>query len=473
MAVTQAPLGGQVNTEDDDEAPAAVTAPGLAALQFQGPYQAIYQQMQQKADAQRAAQQSYLNALQQQEGALGQTGMSDYDRASLLFQAAGALGQPTRSGGFGETLGNLGAAMAGPLSKAAEAQRTRQQQLQQLQLARQKLGMEMAGTGGVDPAQALQLLKAQQEQEEEPEKAEITLPNGAKVSGTYKGGKYYDIGGKEITSQSMPQTVSPDLTGEDYLNSLKQQDPALAAQVKAVSEGRLPMPPASARAPNAQRLIQAVSQYDPEGVSNIQDGSRKRLFTSFTAGEDANQLKSLNTVMGHLGKLQNTAAALNNSSYPMLNSFLNSVSLNTGEDAVSNFNVAKKAVADELSTVLKGRATEGEVKRWNEAINAAQSPKQLQGAIETAVDLIEGRMQALGNKYEAGMNYKYKTNGGITLLSPEAQQMYNKIKSTSIVDGKPKAQQQPAAPAQPAATPDAQGWVTLPNGIRVRQKQDQ
>jgi len=152
---------------EDEGARPAVTAPGLAALQFQGPYQAIYQQMQQQALQKQQAQQAYLASLQKQEGALSQVGMSDYDRASLLFQAAGALGQTTRSGGFGETLGNLGTAMAGPLSKQAEAQRQRAQQLQQLQMARQKLGMEMAGTGGVDPAQALQLLKAQQDQEEE------------------------------------------------------------------------------------------------------------------------------------------------------------------------------------------------------------------------------------------------------------------------------------------------------------------
>jgi hypothetical protein len=170
MAVVQAPLGGTAQTDDEDQ-PAAAPAGGLGALaagQFaglSGPYQALYQQMQQKADAQRAAQQEYLASMQKQEGALSQTGMSDLDRASLMFQAAGALGQTTRSGGFGETLGNLGSAMAGPLSKAAEAQRTRAQQLQQLQLARQKLGMEMAGTGGVDPAQAMQLLKAQQDAE--------------------------------------------------------------------------------------------------------------------------------------------------------------------------------------------------------------------------------------------------------------------------------------------------------------------
>jgi hypothetical protein len=150
---------------DASEEVAQPVAPGLAALQFQGPYQALYQQMQQQAQQKQKGQQEYLASLQKQEAALGQQGMSDYDRASMLFQAAGALGQPTRSGGLGETLGNLGAAMSGPLSKAAEAQRTRAQQLQQLQMARQKLGMEMAGTGGVDPGQALQLLKAQQDAE--------------------------------------------------------------------------------------------------------------------------------------------------------------------------------------------------------------------------------------------------------------------------------------------------------------------
>lgn len=141
---------------------AAAANPALASLQFQGPYQAIYQQMQQRADAQRQAQQAYLDSLQKQEGALSQMGMSDLDRASLLFQAAGALGKTTRSGGFGETLGNVGEAMAGPLSKQAEAQRQRQQQLAQLQAARAKLGMEMSGQG-VSPSDMLSLLKAQQD----------------------------------------------------------------------------------------------------------------------------------------------------------------------------------------------------------------------------------------------------------------------------------------------------------------------
>ncbi|CAB4156167.1 hypothetical protein UFOVP1417_45 [uncultured Caudovirales phage] len=189
--------------------PQAQPAGGLGALaagQFSGlsgPYQALYQQMQQKADAQRAAQQEYLASMQKQEGALSQTGMSDLDRASMLFQAAGALGQTTRSGGFGETLGNVSTAMVGPLSKAAEAQRQRQQQLQQLQMARQKLGMEMAGTGGVDPAQTLALMRAQQEDIKasrgEVKPVTLKMADGTEVSAIFKNGQYYDPAGKLIT----------------------------------------------------------------------------------------------------------------------------------------------------------------------------------------------------------------------------------------------------------------------------------
>lgn len=189
---------------------------GLAALQFQGPFQAIYQQMQQRADQQQAAQQAYLDSLKQQEGALAQTGMSDYDKAAMLFQAAGALGQTTRSGGFGETLGNLGTAMAGPLSKAAEAQRQRQSQLQQLQLARQKLGMEMAGQG-VSPSDMLSLVKAQQEAAKaaqgEVKPVTLKMADGTEVSAIFKNGQYYDPSGKVITDVSGAGTKEEEAGG--------------------------------------------------------------------------------------------------------------------------------------------------------------------------------------------------------------------------------------------------------------------
>lgn len=157
--------GGPLSQGAAPAAPASAGPLSASPYGFKDAYAKLYADAQAQAQQRRQGQQEYLASLQKQEGALSQTGMSDLDKASMMFQAAGALGQTTRSGGFGETLGNVATSLAGPLSKAAEAQRTRAAQLQQLQLARQKLGMEMAGTGEPSMQDTLALMKAQQESE--------------------------------------------------------------------------------------------------------------------------------------------------------------------------------------------------------------------------------------------------------------------------------------------------------------------
>ena len=135
-----------------------------SGLGLTGGYKDIAKQLFQKQQAQEQAQQKYMGLMDQQYDKLaGQTGMDDYTKASLMFQAAGALAAPTRSGGFGESLGALGSAIAGPLMQQGQAQKSREERLQQLQLARAKMGAEMQG--GPDPSKSLELLKAQQNYE--------------------------------------------------------------------------------------------------------------------------------------------------------------------------------------------------------------------------------------------------------------------------------------------------------------------
>ena len=463
MAVVQAPLGGTATTNEDDEQPDATGT--LASYLKGGPEGAALALMQQQRGAVGAQQQKLLEMMNQQQGPLSQTGMSDLDKASLMFQAAGALGQTTRSGGFGETLGNVATAVAGPLSKAADAQRQRQQQLQQLQLARQKLAVEMTGQQGVPAADMLSLIKEQRARTEaateEPEKTLITLPSGDQVSGTYKGGKYYDLSGKEINEgyalpKSAVASVGQGIVGEEYLAELSKVDPTLARQVKAVAEGRQAMPSASARnKEESKKLVDAVNQYDPDGASDILNNERRKLVMSFTSGKDAEDVKALNTLIGHLGSLKQSAGDLDNYDLQMVNRIRNKITSESGGSRVTNFNFKKKAVADELSKVLKGTPSEGEVKRWNEAINEAMSPEQLQGVIESAVDLMEGRMKAIGDKYEKGFSYKFKTEGGMKLLDPKSQESLESIKSTPLKGTRAYQEMQERSAQQ--QTPQAQG----------------
>jgi hypothetical protein len=119
-------------------------------------------QMQKEKQAQLAAQKQQMDLIDQQSQRYGQTGMSDTDKASILFQAAGALAAPTRSGALMESIGAAGTAVSGPLAKAAQAQRDREDKVVQLQMARAKLAGEM-GTGDLSGADMLQLAKMRAE----------------------------------------------------------------------------------------------------------------------------------------------------------------------------------------------------------------------------------------------------------------------------------------------------------------------
>ena len=475
MAVVS-PLN-QPQTTDDEDQPAAAPAPGLAALQFSGPYQALYQQMQQKADAQRTAQQAYLDSLQKQEGALSQTGMSDYDKASMLFQAAGALGQTTRSGGFGETLGNLGTAMAGPLSKAAEAQRQRQTQLQQLQMARQKLAVEMAGSGGVDPSQALQLLQAQQKREDdETETFEPKLIAPGKYALVGDAGTIKPIPADLLGAQG---ASSSELSGEDFL---KTQPKSVADDVRAAIAGKLKMPsPGSVLEARMQPTIEALKQYyadDPNSYANVRGGQRARVVSDMldkNASSTGGQFRSGMAMLSHMSEVQNAADALENSDMPIANRAKWAVKEQLGgpEAAkLTDFNNAFQTYSGEAAKAIKGGVPGvHETMERMKLMNPNLGPDVMQGHVDMSKKLLIDRWTPAMDSYNKVMGTNYDMRGFIKEFAPSSLPAYDQLETKAIKGSEKYKQQQQQQ--QPAAAPDAQGWVTLPNGIKVRQKQDQ
>lgn len=217
--------------------------------------------------------------------------------------------------------------------------------------------------------------------------------------------------------------------GDSYLSSI---DLTTAAQVKALAEGRMAFPTGTAlKSPYWQGMLQHVAQYDPsfDAVNyTARAGTRK----AFTSGKEAQNVNALNTVAEHLGTFSDDAAALNNTSFPAINTVKNWIAGQTGDPTIARFNTAKKAVADEIAKVWRASGgSEADIQENLRNLSGAQSPAQLNAVIGTLTQLIHGKIAALQDQYGAGMG---TTANPRALISPEAQTSFDKTLQRAGVD---------------------------------------
>jgi hypothetical protein len=159
------PVGQVLDDVENSQAPAMGAQMAQQVQQGQMPRfneQTIYAALQQEAAARKQREQGILAQMQKREQEYAaQPKTSNLEQAALLMQAAGALSAPTRGGGTLESFGAAGTALAGPLMKQAQAERDRNEKLMQLQMAREKMGMEMS-SGKIGSAEMLKLYQMQQ-----------------------------------------------------------------------------------------------------------------------------------------------------------------------------------------------------------------------------------------------------------------------------------------------------------------------
>jgi hypothetical protein len=375
------------------------------------------------------------------------------------------------------TLGGLSLLAGGDLNSGIQAgavlqrQRTQQQQQDALKAGimnlpgvsdadKQVLGANPEIANGVlskmladryDPMAALALKEKQGDIDMQPLRRQALQ---AQIAGSQSEnairGKSWGITGRDAYGQptygvvdltkpnaGMPQAaaVSPNQplvappqgpTGAEYLKTLPKP---MADQVKAISEGRIPIPSGFAlKTPYWQQMMTHVSQYDPN-FDAINYKTRMATRKDFTSGKSAQNITSFNTAIGHLDELDKSIDALNNSDYTTYNQINNAAAGPFGnrdrQVALKNFNVARNAVKEELTRAFKGTSGSlAEVEDWNNQINDADSPAALHAAVKKGVDLLESRLNAVGDQYNRGMN---TTADPVTLLSPKAQQIWNRL----------------------------------------------
>lgn len=229
------------------------------------------------------------------------------------------------------------------------------------------------------------------------------------------------------------------VTGDEFLKTLP---PGTASEVKAYAEGRRPFPTGMSYA-KLQPLIQLVGQYDPTFDATNYNG-RNKARQDFTAGSSAKQITALNTVIGHLGDLDEKASSLGNGSIQWFNGIKNWVKTQTGSSDVTNFNTVRKGVTDELTRVWRqAGGAESDIKTWAESLNAAQSPEQLQGAFSTIAGMLQSRLDALENQKQQGLG---RFGDDLQIITPKSKGIFERLQGTGPA--------KPGATATSAATPD-------------------
>lgn len=215
-------------------------------------------------------------------------------------------------------------------------------------------------------------------------------------------------------------------TGDDFLKTL---NPAIAGQVKAIAEGRQAPPTSMAmRSPMGQALMSAVTQYDPTfDATNYAARSKTR--NDFTSGNASKAVNAMNTAIGHAGTLLDAADALNNTSFPMLNSALNAGAQAMGDPRIDQFNVARNALAGELTKAFRGSSgSEKDIQEVQNSLNAAGSPAQMKAAIGQAMKLLASKKESLADQYGKG----FGTNSQPNFLDPHAQAALQKLQQSGI-----------------------------------------
>lgn len=200
-------------------------------------------------------------------------------------------------------------------------------------------------------------------------------------------------------------------TRAQMLDLAKQRlngDPEMIEKTaQGIANGQLaPLSGFSMKTPQGQAVMARVLELNPTYDQKTYATSQKSA-NDFATGKNGNTVRSLNVAIDHLGTLNELAGALNNGDLQAVNKIGNAVATQTGKPAPTNFNTAKSIVADEVVKAIVGAG--GALADREQAasmINAASSPQQLQGAIQTYQKLLGGQLGGMQRQYEQGTGRK-------------------------------------------------------------------
>lgn len=252
------------------------------------------------------------------------------------------------------------------------------------------------------------------------------------------------LGAPTYDPAKTPPTLTPGQRNEEILRG---QPEGVVNLVKGLVNYAVPMPSSFALAnPKSpwNKAMTLAMQYDPTFDAS-QYQVRLATKKDFTTGKAAQNLRSINTLVGHLTSLDRSAQALGNipsGTYGPFTSLANMVrTMYRGasqEPKLKTFADDVNAVETELAAVFKGTgASDQEIKAWRSKIDASSSPEELKAHVLEAVNLMYSRLDYLKSQYENAMGRPFD----MRFMSPENEQ-----KLQQLTGGAPGSSAEPGTP---------------------------
>lgn len=238
---------------------------------------------------------------------------------------------------------------------------------------------------------------------------------GTDIYDKTSGAKVGSTGGSNGSQASIPPTVqlaangTPDATSQSaFLQTIPSAFRQLVQNVANYQQST------STLSPKTKTQIEAwAAQYDPTYDSK-QYATRQALQTNFASGKYSQNKNALNTAIGHLADLTTNFAKLGNGGFTPFNAIKNSTESTFGSGGITSASTNINAAVGELASTFKsGGATDQEISNLG-TVGTNSSPDQAKAFVQTAVQLLASRLQALTDTYTQGMGKPPATN----FLSP-------------------------------------------------------
>ncbi len=236
------------------------------------------------------------------------------------------------------------------------------------------------------------------------------------------------IGGQTFT---FPNQQAADSARREFENSvLERYPPNVRNLAKQLVGYNIPLPQGFALArPNSpwNLAAQAASELDPTWNA-MEYQTRLQALRNFRSGNDAEAIRSFNTVLGHLSSMKKSGEALNNTPITGLNKVINYIEQHSMDDPrVNRFLTDAAAVASELTRAfrLTGGA-EADVQRWYQGLNPNLGPNNIRSGIDEAIRLLATRIAASREKYKSAMG-PAADNFPIQFLYPDSMKALSEL----------------------------------------------